>query len=122
MVVKITIDVSQIEDFARKMERMNTKLVQEVHDAFRIGAQLIKADAQADCPYKTGFLRSTIYAVVKRIWHIVIGAWAYYGKYQEFGTIYIRARMFIQNAIKRRWPQIRDLIRRALIIAMESER
>lgn len=105
------------------MLKLDTKLQLEVHEALRIGANLIKADAMRDCPVKTGFLRSTIYAIVKTIWVFAIGAWAFYGKFQEYGTRYIRARMFIQNAIKRRWPQVRDMIRRAIILAMsEGER
>lgn len=130
MVVSIKIDVSQIDDFSRKMEALNTKLIQEVHEGLHIGAQLIKADAQTECPYRKGFLRSTIYAVAKQTWSFAIGAWAPYAKYQEYGTRHIpkasgsRARLhFISDAIKRRWPQVRDLIRRAIIIAkMEAER
>lgn len=125
MVVSIKIDVSQIEDFARRMQQLDTRLQLEVHEALRIGAQLIKADAQSNAPFKTGFLRSTIYAAAKMTWSFAIGAWAPYGKFQEYGTRYIpkpsgsRARLhFISDAIKRHWPQIRDLIRRAIVLVM----
>ena len=118
MVVKIDIDLTGIDDFGPKMNRLDTGLQVEVHEALQGGANLIKADAMFYSPVKTGFLRSTIYAKVKATWHFIVGAWCHYAKYQEFGTRYIRARAFIQRAIKERWSQIRDMVNRAVRLAI----
>lgn len=120
MVVKIIIDVSEVQELSQKLRRAPTWLTVEVQEALNIGAKLIEADAKADAPVKTGFMRSTIYVVCKATWHFIVGAWCYYARYQEYGTRYIQARRFIQNAIKRRWPQIRDLIRRAVKLALKE--
>jgi len=115
--VQIRIDVSEIEDFARKMQRLPTGMQTEVHEALGITANLIKADAKGWAPVLTGFLRSTIYAKVIKQWVFVVGAWAYYARFQELGTRYIRAVRFLGRAVKRWWPRVRDMIQRAIVIA-----
>lgn len=128
MVVDIDIDLSDIRDFRNKMNEVPTWLQLEIESALQMGCDMIKIEAQSQSMdrYKTGFMRSTIYAklqifrgVHETIWRILVGAWAYYAKYQEYGTRYIRGRHFLSGAIRVKWPMISALIDRAITLALE---
>lgn len=118
--MQIRIDVGEIEEFARKMERLPTGMQIEVHEGLGIIANLIKSDARSWATVKTGFMRSTIYVKVIKMWVFVIGAWAYYAVFQERGTRYIHAVRFLGRAVHRWWPRVQDMMRRALRVAMEN--
>lgn len=69
------------------------------------------------CPYKTGYLRSTIYYqkavggfMGRSIGSWVLGAKAPYSTYVEFGTRYMEARPFMRNAFKMVQPDINKVL------------
>ncbi len=103
------------------MSKVDTNMQIEVQDYLQGFGNLIKSDAIADAPERTGFLKSTIYARVKE-WVLYIGAWADYAKFQEFGTRYIQGVHFISNAIQNRWPQISEFMNRAIKEAIRRSR
>lgn len=117
MSVQLRVDLSEIEELGPKLARLDTQLQTEIAEGIQIKCKLVKSDAQMKCPVKTGFLRSTIYAKLlsfipgsQRFLQIVIGAWAHYARFQEFGTRHIAPRMFIRKAFRERWPEIKTFI------------
>lgn len=110
MAVQIDSDISGIEDLQRKLELLDTKMQYAVHEQLIGEAHLIQARAQYYAPERTGFLRSTIFAKVTGFLHVKVGAWAYYAKYQEHGTRYIRAVRFLSRAFQEHWPRLKQVI------------
>lgn len=128
MVVDIRIDLSDIEDLKNRLNQAPTWLQLEIESALQMGCDMIKIEAQSLSMerYKTGFMRSTIYAklqifrgVHETVWSIVVGAWAFYTKFQEYGTRFIRGAHFLSNAIRNKWPMINGLIDRAITLVLE---
>ena len=110
MAVQIDCDISGVDELQRKMELLDTKLQADIHERLQAEANLIKATAQSYAPVRTGFLRSTIYVVVTGLMHVKIGAWAFYAKYQEFGTRRTRGVHFLSRAFQEHWPRLRQAI------------
>jgi HK97 gp10 family phage protein len=69
----------------------------------------IKALAQKLVPVRTGYLRSTIYAVVKD-WAANIGADATYAYFVEAGTKHMRAQPYLYPALQAYLPMLEEII------------
>ncbi len=94
MSVEIDVDDSAVEQFisgfAGELDDLITVEMGEVMD----GAVEV---AKSVAPVRTGFLRSTIFwERVGDEWHLIAGA--SYAVYQEFGTRWVRAKMFLTLA------------------------
>lgn len=95
------------------------------------GARVIRDDARANAPMKTGVLKRSLYIKWNRqesspwvVTYIVgarrgkkarkVGKDAWYWPFLEFGTVHIKARRFIQNAFQSRQGQAIDAIKDGL--------
>jgi HK97 gp10 family phage protein len=110
MSIQIDSDVFGLYELEEKMARLDTQLFLEIQDTLQGEANLIASRAQFYAPIRTGFLRSTIYAVVTAFLHFKVGAWCYYAKFQEFGTRYIPAQRFLSRAFQEQWPRLKSRV------------
>lgn len=129
MSVEMRVDIAGIEEFQRKMMRLDDLMRQRVWQGFNSVGASIKAEAKQLAPVRTGFLRSTIYAkmdppspfgMTQNFWQLIVGAWAKYARYQEFGTRYIRPRRFLSTALQHHSRQIIQVIQHAVQLAIEE--
>ena len=94
MSVEIDVDVSEAEAFLADFAPELDAVLEEEIPAFMDEAVEL---ARADAPVKTGFLRATVFwECVGDEWHLIAGAG--YAVYQEFGTRWIRAKLFLTHA------------------------
>jgi HK97 gp10 family phage protein len=73
----------------------------------------VKAEAMRRAPVRTGYLRSSIYALV-RDWVVNLGAEATYALFVELGTRYMRARPYLWPSIQMHLPQLEVIIKEAI--------
>jgi hypothetical protein len=95
------------------MLRLDPALQNEVFRYLVSWAADVKALARQLVPVKTGFLRSTIYAVVKD-WLVNIGADATYAYFVEAGTKNMAAKPYLYPAIVEYLPQLEQIILAAI--------
>ena len=62
-------------------------------------AKRVKAEAQAFCPFRTGFLRGSIFYRTLSPMMYLVGAKAFYAGYVEWGTSRFVGRHYLSNAI-----------------------
>lgn len=108
MSVELEIHVEGLDDLQRKLESLSSALQSRVHEGLVEGGILLENTARSFAPYRTGFLESTIFAMVVG-WILRFGATAPYAHFLEFGTRFIRARNFLSRALQYCMP---DLLRR----------
>jgi HK97 gp10 family phage protein len=89
--------------------RLDPALQNEVYRYLASWAADVKALAMQLVPVKTGYLRSTIYAVVKD-WLVSIGADATYAYFVEAGTRYMQAKPYLFPALQQYLPQLEQII------------
>ncbi|MGQ9530152.1 MAG: HK97-gp10 family putative phage morphogenesis protein [Candidatus Bathycorpusculaceae bacterium] len=109
MAVEISCDVEGVEEFKAVMQRFDGAVQRYVHEQLASWAAEVKALAQQLAPFKTGHLRSSIYAKVNE-WVAEIGAEATYALFIEFGTRYMQARPFLYPAVQEYLPQLEQII------------
>jgi HK97 gp10 family phage protein len=95
------------------MLSLDTALQNEVIHFLISWATDVKALARKLVPVKTGYLQSTIYAVVKD-WIVNVGADATYAYFVEAGTKYMTARPYLYPAIQAYLPQLEQMILAAI--------
>ncbi len=99
MGVNVSIEIEGIEEFKAAMAKLDSGMQRHVFRQFVNWAEDVKALAKRYVPVRTGYLRSTIFAVVSG-WVARIGAEATYAMYVEFGTRYMRAQPYLYPAIR----------------------
>ncbi len=113
MSIEVVCDAEGIEEFQAAMERLDPALQNQVYRYLHSWASDVKAAAMTRAPVRTGYLRSSIYALVKD-WIAEIGAEATYAMFVEFGTRYMMAQPFLYPAIQDHLPQLEDIILAAI--------
>jgi HK97 gp10 family phage protein len=93
--------------------RLDPALQQEVNRYLNIWADEVKAMAQQLVPVKTGYLQSSIYAVVKD-WVVSVGAEATYAYFVEVGTRNMKAQPYLMPALEQYLPQLEQMILSAI--------
>jgi HK97 gp10 family phage protein len=97
------------------MLRLDPALQNEVCRYLVRWAADVQVLAKQLVPVKSGYLRSTIYAVVKE-WMVSFGADATYAYFVEAGTKYMQAKPYLFPALQEYLPQLEQII----IVAIES--
>ncbi len=95
------------------MAKLNSNFQNQVCRYLASWAADVKADAFRNSPIRTGYLRSTIYAVVKD-WVASLGVDASYAYFIEFGTRYMSAQPFMWPALEKYLPQLENIILAAI--------
>lgn len=99
--VEISIKINGIEELESKLAELTPEMHGRIKAAMAEEKEAIVNLAKRFCPVRTGYLRSTIYGMVKGL-SLVVGAVAPYAIYQEFGTSRIKPRFFLTRAVNER--------------------
>ena len=116
MIVEINLDLAGAEEFKQAIERFNIQMQRRVHGQLANWAETVKAEAQRLVPFRTGYLRSTIYARIQE-WNMELGADAAYAANIEFGTRVAQAKPFLNPAVQARLPELERFLLSALDLA-----
>ncbi len=100
-------------EFGDAMLRLDPALQNAVYRYLVTWANDVQALARQLVSVKTGYLRSTIYAVVKD-WLVSIGAEATYAYFVEAGTRYMQAKPYLFPALQEYLPQLEQIIIEAI--------
>ena len=130
MSVKITIDTSDIQDFAKALKKESSQLKTNLHQAMRSNALDVKTTAKRPgyVPYKTGNLRRSIthkINVGSASISAIIGSNLDYAAIHEFGgqagrggNVTIKPSRYIQRAIEDNEAKLIARIKQAIAIGI----
>ena len=107
----MSFSVSILEDTATQMlKSVSENLKAKVHNKISaIGVEMV-AYAQSICPVRSGYLRSTIFFIVKVTLEFEFGATAEYAIFVEMGTYRMAAQPFIRPAVETYTSAILDAV------------
>lgn len=114
MSVEFTVEVDGIEDFGRKMQRLDEATQEFVQQALMDTAQEVMFRARQLAPVRTGRLMQSICAEVIYKWVVKVGCYVPYALFQEFGTSRIPPRLFLTKALQESIPKFLSIISLAL--------
>jgi HK97 gp10 family phage protein len=83
-----------------------------IEDVVKESSTRITKKAKREAPKDTGFLRASIKNRINR-WKAAVTVWAHYGKYVEFGTIFMSANPFFRRALEDTKRVLPTILRRA---------
>jgi HK97 gp10 family phage protein len=107
--VEISCEVQGIQEFQAAVSRFVSSMQEYVHGQLVQWAELVKTQARRTVPVRTGYLQSTIYALVKD-WVIHVGAEATYALFVELGTRHMRARPYLWPAIQQYLAELERMV------------
>lgn len=113
MSVEIEIQFEGQDEFRLKMERADASIKVRVQQRLEELAESIKETAQRMAPFRTGYLRSTIFTEAIE-WTVKVGASAPYAAYVEYGTRFIHGRRFLSQAVETHSPQLVNIVSEAV--------
>jgi len=113
MAIEVSCDVKGVREFQAAMRMFQSAIQTYVYRQLVSWAADVKAEAMRRAPVRTGYLRSSIYAVVKD-WVVNIGAEATYALFVELGTRYMRARPYLWPSIQAHLPQLEQIVKEAI--------
>lgn len=113
MSVETEIKCEGMEEFQRKIQRLDSAMKTRVHHRLTDLAGSVKETAQQIVPVRTGYLRSTIFSEVRE-WTVRVGARAHYAVFVEFGTQFMRGFRFLSQAMETHLPQLTRIINNAI--------
>jgi HK97 gp10 family phage protein len=105
MSVDVEFDVQGVDEFVAALQKFDKELQEQVRAWLYDWAQRLAAQAAKNAPVRTGYLQSTVYAVVKE-WVAEVGATATYAYFVEMGTRYMRAQPFLYPAVQEFLPEL----------------
>jgi len=113
MSVEMNVSIEGLPELRAKLEQLDVGMKEQVRYALAFEGEKIKTTAQALCPVRTGYLRSTIFAQIED-WFLKVGASAHYAAYVEFGTRFMEAQRFLSRALELRMQALIDTVNRAI--------
>lgn len=119
MAVDIAFDVGGVDEFVAALQKFDKELQEQVRAWLYDWAQRLAAEAARNAPVRTGYLQSTVFAMVKD-WVAQVGATAAYSYFVEFGTRYMMARPFLYPAVEKFLPELETNIIGAIEQAKNS--
>lgn len=109
MAVEVSCNLQGVQEFQAALSKFASYMQEYVHGQLVGWAELVKAETSRRVPVRSGYLRSTIYAVV-RDWVVHVGAAATYALFVELGTRYMQARPYLWPAIQQYLPELQKMI------------
>lgn len=109
MSLKINLHIEGLKEFTNGCRKLSEALEKQLHNRLVSWVNMVKEEAQMIVPVRTGYLRSTIYAEVKKA-VASIGASATYAVFVERGTRKMMARPYLEPAIKMHLPTLEQYI------------
>lgn len=120
MSIEFRVEVGGIEDFARKIRRLDETAQKCIQDALNQTGQEVMRRARQLAPVRTGRLMQSIYVQMIYKWVVKVGCYVPYAFFQEFGTRYIPPRYFLTRALAESQMQFLMIIAVALQRAAEE--
>ena len=109
----MNVSIEGLPELKAKLEQLDVGMKEQVRYALAFEGEAIKTVAEYLCPVRTGYLRSTIYALIEG-WILKLGASAHYARYVEFGTRFMRAVRFLSRAVELRLQSLVNAVNRAV--------
>jgi len=113
MAIKVSYDIQGVREFQAAICTFESTMQKYVHAKLVAWAEDVKTEAMRRAPVRTGYLRSSIYSLVKD-WVVNIGAEATYALFVEVGTRTLRARPYLYPSIQQYLPQLEQAISEAI--------
>ena len=110
---ELNVAINGMRQLQARLRHLDAAMIENVRYALVFEAEPIKTVAQYLCPVRTGYLRSTIYALIEG-WILKLGASAHYARYVEFGTRFMRAVRFLSRAVELRLQSLVNAINQAI--------
>lgn len=104
MSAALDINVTGLDSVAKLLEELPEDIKNDADDALEKTTDDIVEEARRLVPVRTGFLRSSIYKVKPRQLHFIVGAFAHYAGYVEFGTSRMHPQPYLYPAIWHKLP------------------
>ncbi len=114
MSVEMTVDIRGIRELQLKLDRLDLSMRSRVDETLSHEVSSMQVVAQSLAPRRTGYLASTIYAQRIGEWAFKLGAKARYAYFVEFGTRFMRARLFLSQALEQAVPHVVQQVSQAL--------
>ena len=114
MSVEMTVDVRGIHELQLKLDRLDLSMRSRVGETLNHEVSSMQVAAQSLAPKRTGYLASTIYAQRIGEWAFKLGAKARYAYFVEFGTRFMRARLFLSRALEQAVPHVVKQVSQAI--------
>jgi len=116
----IDVDTRSFERFAEALKQMPDELKQKFNEALGEAGRQIITRARAYAPVRTGALRASIHETVTHELILIVGAYIHYAVFQEFGTRYIKPRLFMTRAVQEVLPMLASSLGEAVNQAWNS--
>jgi len=113
MSVEMEVQFEGQDEFRLKMERADVSIKARVQQRLQELAESIKDTAQHMAPFRTGYLRSTIFTEATE-WTVKVGAAAPYAAYVEYGTRFIHGHRFLSQAVEMHRLQLINIVDEAV--------
>jgi hypothetical protein len=113
MAIKVSCNIQGVREFQVALHTFESTMQKYVHAKLVGWAEDVKTEAMRRAPVKTGYLRSSIYSLVKD-WVVNIGAEATYALFVELGTRTLQARPYLYPSIQQYLPQLEQAISEAI--------
>lgn len=113
MSIEMDMSIEGLPELRAKLERLDASMIENVHYAMAFEGEPIKRTAEALCPVRTGYLRSTIWVRVVG-WLLKLGASAHYARHVELGTRFMKAVRFLSRALELRMQALINAVNRAI--------
>lgn len=107
--MEITFEFHGVDEFILAVESFDYNMQREIHLALLNWAEKVEDLAKKLVPVRTGFLRSSIYAIIQG-WIATVGASAPYASFVEFGTRYMQAQPYLYPAVQQHLPELEQII------------
>jgi len=128
MAGKVPLDVRLEVKGLKELQRDMTKAVagirgRKIHEAMRSATLLVMRDARRNAPVDTGRLRASIMPEVRQVAGEVQGIiWTdvEYAAYQEWGTAYVPARLYMTHAVEDNYEKVEKILGQAVIDIVEK--
>ena len=114
MSVEMTVDVHGIHELQLKLDRLDLSMRCRVDETLSYEISSMQVAAQSLAPKRTGHLATSIYAQRTGEWAFKLGAKARYAYFVEFGTRFMRARLFLSRALEQAVPHVVQQVSQAL--------
>ncbi len=108
MTAQFDLDFSGVERVVDKMTRISEDLKPAVHQVMTINIRKMHVTARHIVPFRTGFLKRSIYWKPIGLMRFLFGAAAPYAKHVEYGTSKMKARPFLRPAVSTVWRVMMD--------------
>ena len=121
------IELTGMDELLARLQRttLNVNLVE--NEALIAGADIIRDEIEARAPVKSGTLKNNIVTSGIRqdrngVKHIKVGPDpdAFWGRFQEFGTVHQKARPFIEPAFLSKRAEAKDAMKEVIRQAIDS--